>query len=262
MKSTARLIALIALPACISLAARAETEIKGTPTELAAYLNGVPQMVSITGESEIKVPADKAEVTIKVTTENRLLSDALRLNQEARGRVVAFLKESGFTTNQIQGAKFSSTPKSGWFSEKAKSHRVDNFLKITVRDEKDFQAVGLTVDKWPEVQFLGIDVQHSDKEGMKAKAQAEALAKAGERRKLYEQTLGVKLVAKRFQETLNASATPEAPQVYGGVAYSSIRYDKTTSIPGRERETEDVSSPFGEMTFTARVVVEYAVESK
>jgi uncharacterized protein YggE len=115
--------------------AEGETELKGSPSELASYLAGLPQIVSIVGESEVKVPADKAEVSIKVTTDSKSLVEALRLNQAARGKLAAFLKENGVGSDQIQGAKFSSTQKYGVFSEKAKSHRVDNFLKILVRDE-------------------------------------------------------------------------------------------------------------------------------
>ncbi len=258
MKSTTSLIALALV---LAVSAPAETELKGNPKELASYLAQLPQMVSITGESEVKVPADKAEVTIKVTTESKSLSEALRLNQEARGRVAAFLLGNGFSTNQIQGAKFSSTQKSGWFSEKAKNHRIDNFLKIVVRDEKEFQTVGNAVDKWPEVQLIGIDVQHSDKQVLKTKAHAEALAKAGERRRMYEENLGVKLVPKSFQE-LSSSPSPQPP-VYFNRASGASSYEKTTSIPGRDAAlSEEVGSPFGELTFTARVVVEYAVESK
>lgn len=36
---------------------RAEPELKGSPAELTAYLTGIPQLVSVTGESELKVPA-------------------------------------------------------------------------------------------------------------------------------------------------------------------------------------------------------------
>jgi len=58
----------------------AEPELKGSPTELALYLAGLPKTVAVTGESEVKVQADRAVVSLKVTTENRSLQDALRLN--------------------------------------------------------------------------------------------------------------------------------------------------------------------------------------
>ena len=176
--------AILALLLLSAIKVAAEPELKGSPAELTSYLSGLPKLVSITGESEVKVPADRAVVTLKISTESKALQESLRLNQEARGRVVAFLKESGFGTNQIQAARFSSTQKYGIFAEKAKSHRVDNFLKVTVRDEKEFQTVASAVDRWPEVQFLGIDFEHSNKEAFKARAQIQACDNAGERKKL------------------------------------------------------------------------------
>ena len=255
---------LIAFALSTATILSAEPELKGTPAELTSYLSGLPRLVSLVGESEVKVPADRAVVALKISTESKSLQESLRLNQEARGRVAAFLKENGFGTNQIQAARFSSTQKYGIFAEKAKSHRVDNFLKVTVRDEKEFQAVANAVDRWTEVQFLGIDFEHSNKEALKARAQVQACDNAGERKKMFEEKLGVKLTAKRFSE---ASVVPVHPDTrYYGVSYASgSKFDKTTSIPGQkpgEAGVEEFGSPFGELVFSARITVEYAVESK
>jgi uncharacterized protein YggE len=259
MKSILILFALSA-----STALSADPELKGTPAELASYLSGLPKLVSIIGESEVKVPADRAMVTLKITTESKSLQESLRLNQEARGRVAAFLKEHGFGTNQIHAARFSSTQKYGIFAEKAKSHRVDNFLKVTVRDEKEFQTVANAVDRWPEVQFLGIEFEHTNKEALKARAQAQACDNAGERKKMFEEKLGVKLSPKRFSE---ASVVPVQPdRKYYGVGYSSDSspskgFDNRSRAAG-EPPADESGSPFGELVFSARVMVEYAVESK
>jgi uncharacterized protein YggE len=267
MKTTILSSLLLSLASTLSVSAA--TELKGSPEELSGYLAGLPQIVSLTGEGEVKISADRAEITLKVTTENRSLHDALRVNQDIRGRLAAFLKENGFNADQIQGARFSSTPKFGMFSEKAKSHRVDNFVKITVRDEKEFQIVAGTVDRWPEVQFVGVEMQHSGKETIKSRAQAMALDKAAERRKLFEEKLGVKLVAKRFVD-FNVEPRPvERNRQYYGLRYSTSSGDSGPGIQGGSsptlaaaaRETMD-ESPFGELMFTARVTVEYAVEPK
>ncbi len=242
-------------------------ELKGTPEELVAHLAGLPQIVSVVGESEVKVAADKAEVTIKVATEDKSLPMALRQNQEIRGRLSAWLKENGVAADQIQAARFSTTQKHGPFAEKAKSHRIDHFLKITVRDEKEFQAVAVTVDRWPEVQFVGVEGVHSGKEAVKARVQAQALEKAGERRKVYEEKLGVKLVVKRFTESSTEPSSGERRAAYYGLQYSSAGagFDKTTSIPARgglSTESAAAGDGFGELVFTARVTVDYAVETR
>lgn len=141
---------------------------------------------------------------------------------------------------------------------------MDNFLKITVRDEKEFQTVANAVDRWPEVQFLGIDFEHSNKEALKTRAQVQACDNAGERRKMFEEKLGVKLTPKRFSE---ASVVPVQPdRKYYDLGYASgSKFEKTTTIPGRaagEGAGEEHGSPFGELVFSARITVEYAVETK
>ena len=89
MKASLPFIALL-LNATI---ASAEPELKGTAVELTQYLTAVPQLVALTGESEMKVPADRAVVSLMVVTENKSLQEASRLNQEARARMLRLLVE-------------------------------------------------------------------------------------------------------------------------------------------------------------------------
>ena len=83
------LIVLSIQPLC------AEPELKGSPGELAAYLGAVPRTVSVPGESEVNVQADQALISLKVTTENKSLQDALRNNQEIRNKMFNTLKDRG-----------------------------------------------------------------------------------------------------------------------------------------------------------------------
>ena len=69
-----------------------------------------------------------------------------------------------------------------------------------------------TVDKWSEVQYLGLEFEHGNKDELKKQAIAKACDNADERKKLYEQKLGLKLVPKAFFERV---ATPVAPYVTG-----------------------------------------------
>lgn len=243
----------------------AETEIKGSPAELAGYLANVPRTVAITGEAEVKVPADRAVIGLKVTTENKSLQDALRLNQEVRSKIVNELKDRGLPADRIQASKFSSTPKYGLFGEKAKSYRVENVIKVTARDEKEFQATARLVDGIPEVQYLGIDFEHSDKEALKQKALVQALDDADRRKKLYEDRLGVKLAPKGFAEASAASQTapPSLPRLESGLGFAKAK--SPTPIPAAGpacAASEEAGSLFGELYFAARVAIEYSLESR
>ena len=96
-----------------------EPEIKGSATELAKFLTDDPRSVTIAGEAELKVQADRAVISLKVTTENKSLQEALGSNQELRINIAKALKDRGLADEQIQGSKFSSTPKYGMFGDKA-----------------------------------------------------------------------------------------------------------------------------------------------
>jgi uncharacterized protein YggE len=265
------IVLLVTLALAFQVHAQTQPELKGSPAELAQFLNGVPKTVTITGEGEIKKTADRAIITLKVTTENKSLQEAMRLNQDVRAKIVDYLKLQNIPADRVQAAKFSSTPNFGWFSEKAKSYRIENSVKITVSDEKEFQAASGTVDKWSEVQYAGLEFEHINKEQLKKDVVAKACDNATERRKIYEEKFGVKLVAKGISEGtvgLNTSATfgrnkyyaPGASAITAGPA-RNVGYASNTPAEEADSALEGLS-PFGEVIYTARITVEYAVEAK
>jgi uncharacterized protein YggE len=239
----------------------ADPELRGSPYDLEKFLSGVPKLVTITGETEMKLPSDRAIVMLRISTENKLLSEALKSNQVMRTKLLGFLKNKSIPVDRVQASKFSSTPKYGWFSEKAKSYRVDNFVKVTVQDEGEFQAVAGAVDTWPEIQYLSIDFEHSNKDAMKEQAIAKACDNASAKRKSYEDKFGVVLVARKFSEA--------QVDLKGPVLMSDGEADKRpssgfsrTALPSTPPEVSEGTSPFGELTYAVRVVVEYSVEPK
>ncbi len=153
------------------------------------------------------------------------------------------------------------------FSDKAKSYRVENVIKITVNDEKEFQATAHLVDAFAEMQYLGIDFEHSDKETLKKKAIAQALDNAAERAKIYEERLKVRLLPKGFAEAaaMSQGAPPSLPQQLESKILLGKSPKALTPIPARDDVSfaaEESGSLFGELYFAARVAVEYAVELK
>jgi hypothetical protein len=229
----------------------------------------------VSGEAEVKVQADRAVVTIKITSNARELGQALRANQEARGKFVKLLTSQGLGADQVQASKFSSTEKYGIFSDKAKSHRVNNLLRVTVRSEKEFQAVADASDSLPEAQYVGAEFESSDKEALRARAVAEACATANQRKRVFEEQLGLKLSVRRFYdpgvgplsgELVGGTAAKAGPgyldsQVLTSGLRSDLRY--TDSSDARAlAQREDDRSGFGELTYRSRVTVEYSVDNK
>ena len=250
----------------VALQTRAEPEVKGSPAELTAYLAGVPRLVSISGEAELKLPADRALISLKVVTENKSLQEASRANQEIRAKILRTLAEHGLPNERVKPSRFSSTPKYGVFREKAKSYRVENTVKITAQDEKEFQAVSSLVDSLAEVRYESIEFEHSEKDGLKAKALAQAIDKANEKRKLYEEKLGVKLSPRGFNESGVVPVQQAMQRRYlsdqAGYPASGTALPARNAAPALEADSEEMPSSFNELIYTAHVIVEYAVEPK
>lgn len=258
---------MIALVVATGTALHAEPEIKGTASELTQYLTAIPRTVLLAGESEIKVPADQAIVSIRVVTEHKSLQEAARANQELRAKMLGTLAGKGIPAERVKASKFASTPKYGVFGEKPKSYRVENIVKITTQDEKEFQTVANLVDATSEFRHEGIEFEHSDKDGLKKKALEQALDKAAEKKRIYESKLGVKLTPKTFEEERIVAVTPlGARRMYAKPAESAAYQDlpsirKSSTDPVGEAE-EGLPTSFDELVFKAQVTVEYAVESK
>lgn len=255
-----------ALMLAITTAVKAEPEIKGTATELSEHLAAVPRTVLLSGESEVKVPSDRALVSLSVVTEHRSLQEASRQNQELRAKLIKTLAGQGIAADRIQASKFSSTPKYGVFGDKAKSYRVDNVVKITAQDEKEFQAVANLVDTHAEVRYESIEFEHSDKEGLKKKVLEQAIDKVAEKQRLYQEKLGVKLKVKGFVEGRSSIGdVVVGRRMYAGLegSYSKVAtLGATRSVtPTPEAVSEALPTSFAEMIFRAQVAVEYTVLS-
>jgi len=246
-------LVILAILQLVVLPVVAEPELKGTASELAQFISGAVKTVTVSGESEIGVPASRAVLTIAAITENRSLAESLRVNADVRSKVVAQLKQQGVSAERIQSSKFSSTPKFGLFGDKAKSYRVENVLRISIQDEKEFRSAAGVVDAFAEVQYSGVEFEYADKETVKQKAITQACVNAGERKKIYEEQLGLKLSPIRFGEGA-VTETETKPQTARKGEYSRI----SSGDWGSSAVQETVSS-FGEMVFTARVTVEYSV---
>src|SRR6266705_437037 len=159
-----RKIAVVGLMMAMGGRLVAEPELRGTASDLSQYLAGVPRTVVVIGEAEVKVPADYATVSLKVSTDSKSLQEALRANHEVRNRLINYLKK-----------------------QEIPADRVDKVVKVKVLDEKELQATSSAVDSWPEVQFVGVDFEHTDKEAQKRKAIELACENATERKKVYEE---------------------------------------------------------------------------
>lgn len=249
-----RIVALAALAA--PAFTFAEPELKGSPAELSGYLTTVPGTVTITGDAEEKVQADRALVTLKVATEERSLEDALENNDKARAELTKKLIEKGIAEDRIKALSFSSTPQQGFFTDKVKKYKIENFVKVTVTGDQEFRAVAKLVDDLDEVDLGNIEFEHSQKDELQQKVLAKACDEATALKAIYEKHLGVKLTPKRFWPTAVPVPRAARPPIQ---AAAFAKMDTLDLTSGAESSAPAFLS---ELEFRAEVVVEYTVTTE
>ena len=233
----------------------AETELKGSPDELLKYLKIQPDTVTISAEATFDVQASRAVVMVSVITEDSLLKQSLKDNQNLRKEIIQTLNQSGISSEKISGTKFSSTPKYGIFGKKPSSYKVENVLKITVENETEFQNVALIIDSYKEVYYRELKFEHEDKENNKIKALEKAFDILANKKSVYEKRLGITLLPKNF---IDGNAPPR--EMLEGVSVKKVDYDKITS--SLVSDGASGTPIFGELTFTASIRVEFFVKQK
>jgi hypothetical protein len=250
-----RLQVALALVLLSSLPLFAEVELTGNPQELAAYLRNIPETVMIEGKAEKKLPADRAIIHLKVTTENKSMDAALAANRLLREEITTKLTAAGLTTNRIQAAQFSSNPESGFFSDKVRSYKVQNTMKVTVVNEAEFRAVAVLVDAHSEITYEDTEFELSTKKDVETMLLAEACKDAVAKKAIYEAGLNVTLTPVRFHNGAVRTAQPEL--VYGGLRQKPTYSSMTDTVSGLAPPIQ-----FDEMVFTAGITVEYRLEEK
>jgi uncharacterized protein len=237
----------------------AEPELKGTPSELTKYLSGLPKSITLTGESKVKVQADKAIVEISIKTENSSLEACLKSNQALRASITAKLGEAGIPADKIAAEKFSSTPRYGLWGDKPNKYEVRNLVKITITDEKDFQQIAKIVDQHSEVEYSGLNFKHSNEKELKKQATEQAFDDLIKKKTSYESKLGITLSPRSFSEQL---LLPQEQNLSRNYYDKSKMQSNVSNYAPQPAAGEEVASPFGELVFAATVSGEFELKAK
>ncbi len=231
----------------------AEIELNGNPQELTAYLSAIPGTVMIEGKAEKKLPADRAIIQLKITTEEKSMEASLAANRRLREEITVKLLAAGLTTNRIQAAKFSSTPENGFFSDKVRSYKVQNTMKATVVNEAEFRAVAALVDAHKEISYADTEFELSTKKEVEKALLAEACQDAAAKKVIYEAGLNVTLIPVRFHD---GTIQMQRPML--------ARTAKMASFIMEDAALSAAAPPvqFDEMVFNASITVEYRLYAK
>jgi uncharacterized protein len=240
----------------------AEVELKGTPAELASHIASLPKSVTLEGEAKLTLSADRSVIRLTVATEGRTMDEASQRNQQLRDDLARALARAGVASSNIVAARFSSAPDYGKFSGKLRNVRHETSVKVTVEDEKQFQALGAFLEQRQEFRVRSIEPKDSQEEQNRLKAISLACDNAQKKRQLYEERLGLVLTPVAVHER---SLTADAGKPVVGRYEESSSLSKYTVEPAaRALSYAEFTFPagFGELTYEAKVQIEFQAKRK
>ena len=250
----------IALAVLVSLNAeatqmsiKAAPEIKGSPEELKGFLYPDDKVVPIRAYAEQKAYSDKAIVSLVITTEAKLLSEAIAANSTIRADIASRLVGAGIDADKVKSSKFSSSPEYRWFSKKPARYKVVNRMAITIFDEQKLQAIAAIADESDEVKLVDTAFEHSKKDEFNQKVKAMTLQKIIKQKEVYEQMLGVQLVTIGISEgNIRRQATRGASVLEEVIVTARVHEDV-------ESERYQAQASFDEVKYSAELTVDYKI---
>jgi uncharacterized protein len=169
----------------------------GAPARAQAPQPAAEAAIVVSGEGNIGVAPDYAQVRAGVVTRAKTAAEATEANAKQMTAVIAALTNAGIARNDIQTAQFSvqpvyALPQPG-SEQKLTGFSASNQLTIKVRD---IAKVGDVLDK--AVAAGASDVgnimfQHSDLSKARDQAREAAVADAQRKAELYARAAGLKL---------------------------------------------------------------------
>jgi uncharacterized protein YggE len=237
-----------------------QPEIKGSPEDLKGFLYPKDNLVAIAETADEKAYSDTAVVNLVITTEEKLTSVALKANSDIRHAIVEKLKSIGIPSENINNAKFSSSPQFGWFGKKPDAYKIVNRISVKISEESQMQKIAEISDSFPECVISGTIFEHSKKDLYVQKVKEKALAKVMARKAFYESSLGVKLVPVSFIEKGNFI---QATQGAGAIEEVVVTAMRSSGIGYSKHKDEQYTAPessFDEVRYESNLVVEFKIQ--
>ncbi|MDH4163980.1 MAG: SIMPL domain-containing protein [Nitrospirota bacterium] len=216
-------------------------------------------IIVISGTGEERVRADTAIVSLMVKTKEDKFQAALDKNIAIRKEVKSKLLAAGVPEENVEMAKYSSTPSYSWLGDKPTSYGITNEIMITIDKESQLLLIANLVDTIKEVYFLRTELKHTKKQPSKTKALERSLDDVIAKKQLYEKSLGISLSPVRVVEQAVTEGQPvrftqEPKKLYGSLSSASDvsgEFGKGEGTPG-----------FGEIVYKAQTHVEFTVHPK
>ena len=239
-------------------------ELKGGPEDLRRFLHPKDRLVTISANAEEKAYSDRAVVSLVISTEESLLSEAIAKNSELRAGITKQLISVNIAADKIKSSKFSTSPQYGWFGSKPSSYKVVNRMAVTITQESQLKEIAAVADGSDEISISDTSFEHSKKDEFKQKVKQKALDKVLRQKDFYEKSLGVKLTPVNFREgrvALNATrGAAVLEEVIVTAAKSSARRSVADAPAYRAAAREEAS--FDEVKYETDLYVDFKIETK
>jgi len=183
--SLATILAAAAAGTLLAVPARAQTE--------------PPAMISVTGEAQVSVPPDLAQIDGGVTSEAKTAREASEANNAAMGKVLLALRGAGIDEKDYQTSRLSLQPQNSSSKPGGPStivgYRASNRVTIRLRDIAKLANVIDTLVGAGANDIGGINFTVSQASKLLDEAREQAIADARRKAEIYARAAGVTLGA-------------------------------------------------------------------
>lgn len=255
-----RNIILAGVLSIISLSTFAAPEIKGSPQDLKGFLYPNDKIVTINGEAEETAYSDKAIISLAITTENKLLSEAISKNGLLREKITGSLVTVGISPDAIKSSKFSSSPQYGWFGSKPSSFKVVNRMAISITNESHLKEIAVVADQSEEVELSDTAFEHTKKDEFNEKVKTKALQKILKQKEFYEKSLGVKLIPVGIRDSQIRQRATRGAMVLEEMVVSAARSENNSNSSVAKYQGQAQEPSFDEVKYEVNMSVDFKID--
>ena len=229
----------IVIAALVVLAIAALSGI-GRPEAAESASEDAREGITVTGVGRVSTVPDEAEFSLGITTEGRTARGALAANSVRMRALIDALKAAGVAERDIQTRDVSVGPD---YDEAGRSDDfvASNTVAVLIRDLDRAGAVLDAAARAGANNVYGPSLTRSNREGLEAKALADAVANARKRAETLAEAAGVDLGRVTAINETQATAGPEL----------AFRAADAASSPPIEKGTQEIQ---------ATVTVTFAIE--
>ena len=214
---------VLAMAALLPLGA-AEPELTGTPSQLKEYLSDIPQVITLNGQVDLPVDADRVIFTLSIATEGETLDGALKALRGKKDDVVKGLKAKGVAPEKILTLNLPVVPLYRVATaDKSERFKAATYVRVCVDNDKDFEVAADFINSTKEVVYEGMTYELVDETGPKVKALEMICADIERRKQVYEAKFGILLKLRGLKEEA-VFAKGEQVQIEGNV--SGVRVNR------------------------------------